>query len=307
MSRIEELEAFVRVVEAGSITAAAERLGLAKSAVSRRLAALEERLDCQLLQRSTRRMSLTDAGRDFYQRGQRILADLFEAESEAAGRVRQLTGTLRIAAPLSFGLAHLAPAVTEFTRQQPAVRFDLDFNDRPVDLVGEGFDLAIRIARLEDSSLVARRLTPIRHIVCASPQYWQTHGRPQSPAELATHRALRYTNSPRRAWRYRGPDGETGDVRLAVAHQANNGDFLRQAGIAGLGVMLQPTFIVYQAIESGELEAVLSDYQWRELSAYAVYAANRHLPARVRRFIDFLAERFGEQPYWDRCLRTAAG
>ncbi|RMF96177.1 MAG: LysR family transcriptional regulator [Gammaproteobacteria bacterium] len=305
MSRIEELEAFIGVVEAGSITAAADRLGLAKSAVSRRLAALEARLDCRLLQRSTRRMSLTDAGRDFYQRGQRILTDLAEAESEAAGRVRQLSGTLRIAAPLSFGLAHLAPAVTEFARRQPAVSIDLDLNDRPVDLIGEGFDLAIRIARLDDSRLVARRLTPIRHVVCASPQYWATHGRPSSPAELSAHRALRYTNSPRRAWRYRGPDGDSGEVRLLVAHQANNGDFLRQAGIAGLGVMLQPTFIVYDSIESGELEPVLTDYQWRELSAWAVYAANRYLPVRVRRFIDFLAGRFGEQPYWDRCLQPA--
>lgn len=303
MNRFDELECFVRVVAAGSITAAAQHLGVAKSVVSRRLSELEDRLGTRLLTRTTRRMSLTDAGRGYHDRALRILADIAEADAEATGSARELEGRLRLAAPLSFGLLHLSAALDEFALANPGVHFDVDLNDRPVDLVGEGFDLALRIAELQDSSLVARRLSPIRHVVCASPDYWAEHGLPATPDDLLSHRALRYTNSPHQAWRYVGPDGSNGEIRLEDRLQANNGEFLRQAGKAGIGVLMQPTFIVYQAIEAGELQPVLTEYRWRELSAYAVYPANRHVPARVRSFVDFLADRFGSRPYWDECLR----
>ena len=303
MSPFDEIQAFVRVVDAGSITAAAAQLGVAKSAVSRRLRELEQRLDTRLLIRSTRRMSLTDAGRGYYERAVRILADLVEADAEATGAGRQLAGKLRLAAPLSFGLRHLAPAITEFACSHPDIEFDFDLNDRPVDLVGEGFDLALRIADLHDSGLIARRLSPIRHVICASPAYWEKYGRPDRPEDLLDHTALRYTNSPTLGWEFTAPDGGAGEIRLPSHLQANNGDFLRRAGMAGLGVALQPTFIVYEAIEAGELEPVLTDYRWRKLMAYAVYPANRYLPARVRAFIDFLATRFGDDPYWDACLK----
>ena len=299
------MRAFVRVVDAGSITAAAGQLGLAKSAVSRRISELEQRLGTQLLTRTTRRMSLTDAGRSFYERASAILADVADAEAEVGGAAQELAGRLRLAAPLSFGLLHLAPAITDFAEACPGVEIDVDLNDRPVDLVGEGFDLAIRIAELDDSSLVARRLCSIGHVVCASPAYWQAHGMPETPEDLARHKALRYSNSPRQAWSYTSPDGRRGEIRLPTRLQANNGEFLSYAGKAGLGVLLQPTFIIYRAIEAGELTPALTDYRWRHLSAYAVYPEKRHLPARVRKLIDFLAARFAGQPYWEDCLRTA--
>ena len=302
MNQFEELQAFVRVVDAGSITAAADQLGVAKSAISRRLSELEARLGTQLLARTTRRMSLTDAGSSYYQRSRRILAELADADAEAGGDTRELQGRLRLAAPLTFGLMHLATAITDFAASYPQVEIDVDLNDRAVDLVGEGFDLALRITELEDSSLVARRLCPIKHVLCASPDYWQRYGRPETPADLAGQQALRYSNAPRLGWPYVAPDGRRGELRLETRLTANNGDLLCQAGTAGLGVLHQPLFIAHQAIESGELEPVLTDYRWRELSAYAVYPANRNLPVRVRRFIDFLAERFGERPYWEDCL-----
>ncbi|MDJ0926587.1 MAG: LysR family transcriptional regulator [Gammaproteobacteria bacterium] len=304
MSQIDEMRSFVRVVEAGSITAAAAQLDVAKSAVSRRLSDLEERLGAKLLVRSTRRMSLTDAGRAYFDRAVRILGDIAEADAEVTGASRKLAGKIRLAAPLSFGLLHLSPAITEFACSHRDVEFDLDLNDRPVDLVGEGFDVAVRIAELDDSSLVARRLSPIRHVLCASPMYWDEHGRPDEPAQLVDHMALRYTNAPTLGWTYTRPDGTNGEIRLQSHLLANNGDFLCQAGIAGLGILLQPSFIVHRAIEAGKLEPVLTDYRWRELTAYAVYPANRFLPARVRALIDFLTARFGDDPYWDNCLLT---
>jgi DNA-binding transcriptional LysR family regulator len=294
----------VRVVSAGSITAAADQLGVAKSVVSRRLAELEARLGSQLLVRSTRRMSLTDAGRSYLQRCIDILADLAEAEAEAGGASGRLAGRIRMAAPLSFGLQHLSPAINDFARRFPHIAFDLDLNDRAVDLVGEGFDLALRIAELEDSNLVARRLTRIRHVVCASPGYWTMHGVPEQPEDLTRYQALRYSNAPTAAWRFTGP--RQGEVRVPARMEANNGDLLRQASIAGLGVIMQPTFLVHEAIERGELQPVLMDYRWRELWAYAVYPENRHLPARVRVFIDALAARFGDEPYWDAWITERA-
>lgn len=306
MDTLNAMRIFVRVVDAGSITAAADQLDLAKSAVSRRLAELEEHLQVRLLNRTTRRMTLTDPGRSFYQRAQRMLDDLAEAEAEARGAASQVSGRLRVAAPLSFGLRQLAPAITDFAQRYPQVDIDIDLNDRPVDLIGEGFDLAIRIADLESSGLVARKLTTIRHVLCASPAYWQTHGRPQHPDELAEHVMLRYANTASHSWHWSGPDGTRGELRLKTRLQANNGDFLLQAAERGLGLLIQPCFIANDAILAGRLQAALLNYQWKALHAYAVYPPHRHLPARVRHLIDFLAQRFGEAPSWDACLRSTA-
>ncbi len=307
MDTLNAMRVFVRVVEAGSITAAADQLNLAKSAVSRRLGELEEHLQTRLLNRTTRRMTLTDPGRSFYQRALRMLDDLAEAEAEARGIRGHVTGRLRIAAPLSFGLRQLAPAITEFAQRYPQVDIDIDLNDRPVDLVGEGFDLAIRIANLESSGLVARKLTTIRHVLCASPAYWQQHGLPQHPDDLIDQPMLRYGNTAIQNWQWSTARGDAGELRLKTRLQANNGDFLLQAAERGLGFVIQPTFIANDAIVQGRLQAALIDYRWKELHAYAVYPPNRHLPARVRRLIDFLAQRFGEQPQWDACLRSESG
>ncbi len=304
MDTLHAMRIFVRVVDAGSITAAADQLNLAKSAASRRLSELEEHLQVRLLNRTTRRMTLTDPGRSFYQRAQRMLDDLAEAEAEARGVASQVSGRLRLAAPLSFGLRQLAPAITAFAQQYPQVDIDIDLNDRPVDLIGEGFDLAIRIANLDSSGLVARKLTTIRHVLCASPNYWQQHGWPQHPDELGQQAMLRYANSASQGWRWTSAQGDHGELRLKTRLQANNGDFLLQAAEQGLGLLIQPTFIANDAIVEGRLQAALLNYHWKELHAYAVYPPNRHLPARVRHLIDFLARRFGDAPPWDACLRT---
>jgi len=303
VNRLLEMETFVRVVDAGSISAAADRMDTAKSAVSRRLGELENRLGVRLLNRTTRSLSLTEAGGTFYQRCNDVLANVADAERSVATATTEIQGALRVAAPLSFGLAHLGPAINDFLLEHPGVTFDLDFNDRQIDLVEEGFDVAIRIAKLPDSSLVARRLTPIRHLICASPDYWNEHGRPREPDDLKRHHALRYTNARQRAWAWTNPEGARGSVTMPVRLAANNGKYLARAATAGFGVVRTPAFIVCDEIESGALEPVLTGFRWGDLDAYAVYPRTRHLSRRVRAFIDFLAERFGDTPYWDECLR----
>lgn len=302
MNTFEEMRAFVRTVEAGSLTAAADQLDLAKSAVSRRLAELERRLGASLLTRTTRRLTLTDAGHVYYERAREILAAAEAAEAAVQASTTRLSGRIRLAAPLSFGIRHLGPAIREFTALHPNIEFDVDLNDRQVDLVAEGFDLAIRIAQLKDSELAARRLASVRRRVLASPGWWAEHGLPASAGELARHRSLEYSNAPQSGWAYTAPDGRQGSVQLSPALRANNGDLLCDLAAAGQGVILQPTFISHQAIERGELVPALTDYDWQSLDAWAVYPATRFLPERVRALVDFLADRFGDAPYWDDCL-----
>jgi len=300
MDRFADMKMFVAVVEAGSISAAAERLEVAKSAVSRRLSDLEARLGAELMHRTTRRLGLTDSGRALFERAQRLLADLEEAEqavSQAHGAIR---GRLKVALPLSFGLLYLAPLINEFMRLHPELEFELDFNDRQIDLMQEGFDLAIRIAKLPDSSLIARRLAPIRHALCASSDYLARHGTPLRAADLAGHAGLAYSNLANPGlWHYVGPDGQPGSVQVPVKLRANNGDFLCRAAIAGQGVILHPTFYLKDALRTGALLPLLTDHLWPELNAYAVYPSTRHLSRRVRAFVDFLAEKLAGEPYWD--------
>jgi DNA-binding transcriptional LysR family regulator len=304
MARFEDIQAFMRVVEAGSISAAAERLGIAKSAVSRRLSDLEKHLGVQLLRRTTRRLNLTDTGRSFYDRCQRILADLEEAEAAVSQAHGLLQGRLRVAAPLSFGVRHLGPAIAEFMQRHPQVRFDLDFNDRQVDMLAEDIDVAIRITRqLEDSSQIARRLWTSRVLLCASREYLLSHGTPATPADLAAHQGLLYSNAPDPAlWTLQGVDGRYYSVRVQEQLRSNNGDFLRQAAVAGAGILLSPSFIVHESLQRGELVIVLSEYRHEELHAYALYPQTRHLSQRVRAFVDFLVERYAGVPSWDRDL-----
>jgi DNA-binding transcriptional LysR family regulator len=301
MDKFAHMQVFVGIVEAGSISGAAERLGLAKSAVSRRLAELETSLGASLIQRTTRRLNLTASGRAFYERCVAILADLDEAESAVSQVHGALKGGLKVALPLSFGLLHLAPLIQAFMTEHPEVRFELDFNDRQIDLMQEGFDLAIRIATLEDSSLIARRLAPIRHVPCASPGYLARHGIPRVAADLASHVCLAYSNvRDPGVWDYRAPDGQPGSVRVPVRLAASSGEFLMRAALADEGLILLPTFFCHDALHGGQLVRVLTDHSWPELSAYAVYPPTRHLSSRVRAFIDLLAERLAGEPYWDR-------
>ena len=299
MTAFDEMNSFVRVVEAGSISRAAEQLGLAKSGVSRRLSDLESRLGVRLMNRTTRRSSLTDAGRTYYEGAVKLLSDVAELDAVVADSEASLEGRLRLAAPLSFGLCHLTPAIEEFMQAHPGVAIDIDFSDRQVDLVAQGVDLAIRIAELRDSSLKARRICPVRLMLCASPAYLERHGAPRSPDDLAGHRILHYDIGGGAVLRL--ADGRGGEQQVHVEPQlvANNGDFLCDMAISGHGIILTPTFIAWQALATGELQALMSDYWPPPLNAYAVYPQTRYLSRRARSFIDFLAKRFGENPYWD--------
>jgi DNA-binding transcriptional LysR family regulator len=306
MDRFAHMQIFVGVVEAGSISAAAERLNLAKSAVSRRLAELEAHLGVSLIQRTTRRLNLTHSGRTYYARCVAILADVEEAESAVSQDHGALKGRLKVALPLAFGLLHLAPLIQAFMTRHPDVRFELDFNDRQIDLMQEGFDLAIRIATLEDSSLIARRLAPIRHVVCASPAYLVRHGTPRAAADLAAHVCLAYSNvRDPDVWHYHGPGGQPGEVRVPVRLAASSGEFLMQVAIAGEGLVLLPSFYVHEALRAGQLQRLLADHLWPELAAYAVYPPTRHLSRRARALIDFLAEGLAGEPYWDQVDKPA--
>ncbi len=304
MNEIEELRTFVHLVDAGSSTKAAARRGVAVSAISRRMKDLETRLGVQLIQRTTRQMHLTDAGRTFYERCTRLLADLEEAEAEVTQNSADLSGTLKIASPLSFGIAHLTPALTEFMQQHPEIDVELDMNDRRVDIIAEGFDIAIRIGKLADSSLMARRIAEFRQIVGAAPEFFDKHGRPSTPEDLEGLPALCYANLQNPdIWSFEDPSGTAGRVQVKPRLLSSNGDSIREAAIAGLGVICQPSFIVYEALADGRIEAVLREYRWFDMGIYAVYPPTRYLSTRVRRFIDFLAARFGPNPYWDDVLK----
>ncbi len=300
MGQFEDMDVFVRIVDAGGIGRAAKQLGVAKSAVSRRLIGLEGRLGVQLLNRTTRRSSVTEAGRSYYQRALRIIDELSDLNAATSNTQALLQGVLRLSVPLSFGLQHLAPAITEFAAMHPALIVHLEFADRQVDLVEEGFDLAVRITELRDSTLVARKLAPVRRILCASHEYLARNGRPENPQDLKAHIGLHYSNAPRASWTFIGPDGQESNIALPAKMAANNGDFLREAAIAGHGLALLPTFLVWQQIEKGELVSVMTDYTVPSINAYAIYPQTRHLSQRVRALIDFLVGRFGGAPYWDR-------
>lgn len=308
MDRFEDLRCFVQVVEQGSVTGAARAMRLAPSAVSRRIKELEARLGTQLLLRTTRRMSVTEAGRAFHDRARRILADLDEAEREVSDRQAALSGTLRVAAPLTFGVAHLTPILVEFMHAHPGVEVDIDFSDRLADLVAEGFEIAIRIGALRDSSLIARKIADVGDVVCAAPALVARLGAPAQPDDLRGWPALCYTGSERAdIWRWRGPDGSAGSVQMQVRLRANNGGVLRDAAIAGMGVVREPSFIVWKAIERGQLVPLLTGYRWNELAIYTVYPPTRHLSARARAFVDFVRQRIGPRPYWETCLDAAGG
>ncbi|MGR8949631.1 MAG: LysR family transcriptional regulator [Gammaproteobacteria bacterium] len=302
MDRFEEMRNFVRIVDAGSITRAADTTHIAKSAISRRLAELEDRLNVQLINRTTRRMTLTDAGRRFYDECQRLLGDLEEVEGQLNEAETSLTGRIRLAAPSAFGLAHLTPAITEFAKLHPGLKFEIDFNDRHIDLIEEGFDLALRISKLADSRMMARRLAPVGGLVLASPSYWDKHGRPKKPEDLQKHPCIEYSYRGYSGWRYESPRGKTGSVRINEVMSANHANFIRDAAIAGLGIVLQPTFICNEAIEQGLLEPVLTQYRWIDLELFAIYPNTRHLPNRIRVFIDYLVGLWGDDPYWDECF-----
>lgn len=299
MDRLAALQAFVRVAETRSFSEAARRLRTSKSAVSRLVAALEAELGARLFHRTTRSLTLTEPGASYFERASRILADLAEADASVGQMQAAPRGRLRVNAPMSFGFLHLAPAIPDFLARYPDVAVDMIMNDRFVDLVDEGFDVAVRIGSLADSSLVARRLAPVRRAVCASPAYLTARGVPASPDDLATHDCLCYSNMPTQEWRFIAADGRPWLVAVAGRLSANNGDAIRAAALRGVGLAMLPTFLVGGDLQAGTLMTVLDGFIPQDMTLNAVYPHARHLSPKVRAFVDFLAERFGPRPYWD--------
>jgi DNA-binding transcriptional LysR family regulator len=299
MDRFHALEMLIAVVEGGSFTAAAARLNVTRAAVSQGVKALEDRLGVQLLNRTTRRVSVTEEGRILHEKGRQILADYEEAAAMASRVSGEPRGVLKINAPMSFGTLHLSPALSEFIALHPRLRVQLSLTDRLVDLIEEGADIGLRIGVLEDSSLVARRIVTSRRVLCAAPDYLKRHGAPAHPNALVDHSCLHYGHQAAAAnWRLTGPDGEH-SVPVRGVLCANNGEVLRDAAIRGLGIALLPTFIVGGALQSGLLVSVLASYRPPDAGLYALYPHSRHVAARVRVFIDFMIARFGGRPHWD--------
>jgi DNA-binding transcriptional LysR family regulator len=292
---------FVRVVETGAFARAAERMGVSKSILSRRVARLEDQLGAKLLTRSAQGAQPTDIGQAYFERAANILTELEAAQEVVAEAVTQVAGSIRMSAPLSFGTQYLAPALADFAREHPRIELDVSLDDRTVDLVGGGYDLAVRIGNLKDSALIARRIAPVRAAVLASPNYLAERGRPEAPRDLERHDLLLYANIGRgNQWRFK-VDGRWIQVGGHIRLRADNGELLREAACAGLGVVVLPTFIASPAIRSGKLEVILRDYPLEDAGLHVVMPPGRATTARVRALVDFLAARFGPEPDWDPC------
>jgi len=292
MDKFTEMQAFVAVADAGSFVKAAETLGVSKAAVSRYLAELEARLGVRLLHRTTRKLSLTPEGEVFQARCRDLLGGVSEAEAEITSSSGEASGLLRINVPFSFGLLHLAPLWAEFMAQHPQVVLDVTLADRVADLVEEGFDLAVRIARLPNSSLVSRQLTSTRMVLCASPTYLQTRGHPGHPSELADHDVLTYSLfSMGEQWEFTGSEGAV-TVRVRPRLRTNSGDTCRVAALRHQGIVLQPSFLVGPDLQAGTLVEVMPAWRSIELGVYAVYPSRKFVSPKVRLMIDFLAKAF---------------
>ncbi|HYN11182.1 MAG TPA: LysR family transcriptional regulator [Burkholderiales bacterium] len=301
---LREMAVFSRVVATGSLSAAARELGLSPALVSRRLAALEARLGVRLVNRTTRSLHLTDEGASYYETCARLLAEIEEADAALAARGLDPEGALRVALPASFSHQHVAPLIPEFAERYPKVKLALSLSDRNVNLVEEGFDLAIRIAQLQDSSLAARKLAPNRRVVCASPAYLKKHGTPLTPEDLAQHNCLT-TNDFAMDWDYKDRAGKPGSVRVVGRYACDNWEVLREWALAGLGVALKSTWDVHRHLAEGSLVTLCPGYTFTtDVAIYAVYPHRRFLPAKTRVFIEFLAAAFGPEPYWDKPTQT---
>lgn len=299
MDKLDAMLAFTKVVAAGSYAEAGRQLGLTRSAVSKGVIELEQILGARLLDRTTRKVSVTEVGMAYYERCLAILAEIEETELQVSRLHDEPRGTLKLNAPMSFGILHVGRAVADFMAAYPEVKVELALNDRFVDPVEEGFDVTIRIAELKDSSLIARRLGPSRRVLAASPDYIRGHGRPEVPDDLINHHCLNYGHTTLMQRWSLTREGKVVNVAINSRLCANNGDVLRDAALAGQGITQLPTFLIGPDIEAGRLEVVLEDFPPTELGIHALYAPNKYLAAKSRVFIDFLVERFGPEPPWD--------
>lgn len=300
MDDLNDVAVFVAVVDAGSFTRAAERLKVSRPAVSKQVSRLEESLGVRLLNRTTRRLSLTEAGRIFHAQTSRGLEDIAEARAEVSRLQEQPRGVLRINVPMSFGILHIAPLLPAFMQLYPELTVEMDLNDRKLDVIEEGFDASVRISDLPDSTLVARRLAPCRHAIVAAPAYLARHGTPDSPEDLRDHEVLSYSlQQSAQAWHFLDSGGQPTQVAVAGRLQVNNSLALREALLGGMGIARTPTFLVGEDLRQGRLTAVLGAWRSLEVSIYLVYPQRRYLSPKVRAFADFLAARITEAPYWD--------
>lgn len=304
MDSLNAIRLFAATVDAGSFSETGRRLGIAPSSVSRQVAALEDSVGARLLQRTTRKLNLTEAGRLYHQRIARILAELDEASAAVSDLESAPRGVLHVNGPCAFGVRHITPAIPQFLARFPQVRVELTLTDNFVDLVEAGADVAVRVGELEDSSLVARRLARNRRILCASPDYLARAGVPERPQDLASHNCLIYTRHHGNVvWKLGGAEGPV-EVRVDGNLRTNNTEAVHAAVIRGLGVALLPTWLVGQEVQAGVLAEVLGDYQAAsgalDTGIHALYPAHRHLSSKVRAFVDFLVERFAPYPYWEK-------
>ena len=300
MQNLNDMVTFARVVEASGFSEAARQMGVSKSRVSKSIARLELSLGVRLLNRSTRGLSLTEIGAAFHEHCIRITEEAAQA-AEVVGRLQsEPRGVLRVTAPVAFGRLHVAPAVAEYLSRYPRLKLDMTITDRMVDLVSEGYDVAIRIRREPSLHVVARELAPVHRVVCATPDYFKRRGVPTVPHELAEHNCLHYTHfGTQGEWRFQSPRGEI-VVPVKGTLRIDDDDTLAQAVLSGLGLAMLPTFIIGGELQAGRLRSVLSDYVPLERRIYAVHLPNVRLPVKIRAFIDFLQARFGPTPYWDR-------
>lgn len=297
MTNLGDLEVFASVAASGSMSVAGKQLGYSPAVISKRIKRLEEKLGARLFQRTTRQISLTEAGQGFHQRILSVLEGLEEAEDFVSGRSNSLTGTLKVSASTSFGRMHVAPHLKGFMDRHPSLSINLTLSDDFIDIVAGGYDLAIRIADLSDSSLVARRLAPVRRVLCASRSYVEEHGLPTSIEDLKNHRCLPAHNND--LWRLEGPDGAF-NLRPEGLLVTNSSEVIREAVISGLGIALRSTWDIGPELKSGALVQVLPAYEGsKNVALSAVYSSRRFLPAKVRLFIDYLANLYGPVPYWD--------
>lgn len=297
MDKFKEMQAFAAVVDMGSFVRAAEALNLSKTAVSRLVGDLEARLGTRLLHRTTRTLSLTPEGELFHERCGHLLEGIAEAEAELRTLSGDVSGQLRVNVPVTFGLLHLAPLWPAFMAMHPGVTLDVTLSDRLVDLVDEGYDLAVRITRLDASTLVSRYLASTRMILCASPEYLRRHGAPAHPSEIAKHPVIAYTLlAMGEQWQFEGPAGPV-SVKVVPRMRTNSGDTCCAAAVQHLGIVLQPSFLVAAHLASGALVEVLPQYRSIELGVYAVYPSRKHLTPKVRALVDFLVEAFRMQAW----------
>lgn len=300
MTDLNLMAIFARVVEAGSFAEAARRMATSRSAVSKAVAKLEKELGARLLNRTTRYLSLTEIGAAVAEHCSRLVSEADQARKLVDSLTAEPRGLLRVSASVAFGTLHVAPALAVFLSRYPELKIDLTISDRWVDLAEEGYDVAIRVTSDPPPNWVARKLAPVRRKLCATPDYFDRRGTPRSPADLVHHNCLDYTRSGEQGhWRFTGPEGDI-SVPVTGPLHVDDDEALSQAVLGGLGIGLLPTFIVGKDLQSGKLRAALSEYIPVERHVYAMYLPTRHLPSKVRVFIDFLLAHIGAEPYWDR-------